>query len=91
MSTKTPFKPTLTLTHHEGGWDGTFGAMLHELAGVLDGDPVEARLSYWDRVRQCSRTVIGQWGGYRDWDSITVENGEEVLTVYIDDIKELSI
>jgi hypothetical protein len=91
MTTKTTFRPTLSLTHHEGGWDGTFGAMLHELAGVIDDGPVEARLSYWDRVRHCNRTVIGQWVGYTPWDSVTFENGSEVLTVYIDDLKELSI
>lgn len=91
MTTTNPFAPTLTLTHHEGGWDGTFGAMLHELAGVLDDGPVTAKLTYWDRGIQHDRTVVGDWTAYADWASITFQNGSETLTVETDDIKELSI
>ncbi|AWN03594.1 hypothetical protein PBI_HYPERION_79 [Microbacterium phage Hyperion] len=86
-----PFRPTLTLTHHEGGWDGTFGAMLHEMAGVLDDSPVEARLTYWDAGIARNRTVIGSWTSYTDWERITFENGSETLTVAITEIKEMSI
>lgn len=91
MTNKTPFRPTLTLTHHEGGRDGTYGVMLHEMAAALYDGPVDARVTYWDPDIKMPRTIEGSWAGYEPWGFITFENEREARTIHLEDIKELSI
>lgn len=86
-----PFRPTLTLAHHESGWDGTFGAMLHEMAGILDDGPLDARITYWHETLHGNVTVTGQWDHYEDWAFIGFAGPEGALIIATDDIVELSI
>ena len=91
MTEKHPFSPTLTLKHHESGWDGTFSAMLHEMAGVLDDGPVDASLKWWDGERKQYRFITGAWIEYDNWNSVTFADQWNTVTVETENIEELSI